>query len=103
MPLPGALTESCSMVWYMTDETNRVASALAADHVGALYPDVDTPFSDGADVVQRLFPYHVFQLPEEDRHFKGKRRADPDDLAQEVKGKTVFNLDKNGLLIHTHI
>ncbi|KAI9569621.1 hypothetical protein HD554DRAFT_2204384 [Boletus coccyginus] len=58
------------------------AACLAADHAAVLQPDVDTPFTDVADVVNRLLPYHVFQQPDEDlnpslnrKRSKGKEKA----------------------------
>ncbi|TFK75367.1 hypothetical protein BDN72DRAFT_810959 [Pluteus cervinus] len=45
---------------------SRFASRLAADHVGVLHPDVDTPFTDTLDVVKRLLPYHVYHQPRDD-------------------------------------
>ena len=61
---------------------DRVASLLAADHLSVMFPDVDTPFSDTEDVIQRLLPYHVLQQPAKDLQEvifdpsgKGKARA----------------------------
>ena len=73
---------------------DRVATSLAADRAAATYPDVDTPFADAVDVVQRLLPYHVFQHPQEDLDAppgpktaaasrKGKRKATDEDLLRE--------------------
>jgi hypothetical protein len=60
------------------------------DHISVLYPDVDTPFIDGVDVVQRLLPYHVFQLPRGDfdasRKQKGKSKATDPTLLDHIKG-----------------
>jgi hypothetical protein len=76
----------------------RFATCIAADHVSALYPDIDTPFSDATDVVNRLLPYHVFQQPKEDLYFpghnrkrRGKRKQVSADLLDEIEGK-VFCL-----------
>ena len=59
-----------------------------------LYPDVDTPFENEFDVVNRLLPYHVYQHPKEDldriRHGKGKERATAEDvLREEIEGVFV--------------
>lgn len=67
----------------------RVASRLTADHISALFPDVDSPFRDMEDIVDRLLPYHVFQHPEEDllKAGKGKRKAtETEILRSEVAG-----------------
>jgi hypothetical protein len=41
--------------------------ALSLDQHSAINPDVSS-FRSAADVIQRLLPYHVFQLPDEDLH-----------------------------------
>lgn len=56
-----------------------------------LYPDVDTPFEDQVDVVNRLLPYHIFQYPKHDldiaRGTKGKAKAtEIDYLKEEIAG-----------------
>lgn len=53
-------------------------------------PDVETPFTDAVDAVNRLLPYHVFLQPMEDlvpllHDRKGKTKAA--DL-QEIEGDT---------------
>ncbi|KAJ3775074.1 hypothetical protein FB446DRAFT_726698 [Lentinula raphanica] len=58
----------------------RFTSRLATDHAAVLNPDVETPFVDTLDVVNRLLPYHVFSQPQEDlpplhHDRKGKTRA----------------------------
>ena len=55
----------------------------------ALYPDVDSPFQDERDIVNRLLPYHVFQLPRQDPLLnKGKgKAADYDSLIAALEGK----------------
>ncbi|KAF9227394.1 hypothetical protein BS17DRAFT_775410 [Gyrodon lividus] len=67
-------------------------ACLAADHAAVLRPDVDTPFMDAADVVNRLLPYHVFQQPDEDmkslltrQRCKGKEKAEHDEIREEFK------------------
>ena len=69
---------------------NRVAVSLASDQNSALNPDIDTPFRNSTDVIQRLLPYHVFQHPAEDlatlcrgSNAKGKRKATEEDLLRE--------------------
>lgn len=66
---------------------------MASDHVAVLNPDVDTPFLDTTDVLNRLLPYHVFQQPKEDLEAvvragkaKGKRKATGEELANEIAG-----------------
>ena len=63
---------------------SRIATHLTADHISALFPDVDTPFQDVGDVVNRLLPYHIFQHPREDLLIasKGKRRATETEILQ---------------------
>ena len=71
----------------------RVASRLTADHISALFPDVDSPFRDIEDVVDRLLPYHVFQHPREDllKAGKGKQKAtETEILRSEVAGTPVL-------------
>lgn len=74
---------------------------LAEDHHAALFPDVDEPFVDQVDVVKRLLPYHVFQLPHEDldvpvqnrnlhQSHKGKRKATEEDLLREEIAGACF-------------
>ena len=52
-----------------------------------LNPDVESPFVDTIDVVNRLLPYHIFFQPKEDlvpllRDRKGKTKAaEIEDLA----------------------
>ncbi|KAF7973713.1 hypothetical protein HWV62_14400 [Athelia sp. TMB] len=60
----------------------RFASSIALDQLSALYPNVDAPFEDAVDVVNRLLPYHIFQQPQADldailkgREGKGKGKA----------------------------
>lgn len=54
---------------------------IAKDHAAVMKPDVDSPFLDAADVVNRLLPYHVFQIPQHDLDafigvsVKGKEKA----------------------------
>jgi hypothetical protein len=64
------------------------------DHISVLYPDVDTPFVDGVDVMQRLLPYHVFQLPHEDivtgAKVKGKGKASDHNSLDDIKGFYLF-------------
>jgi hypothetical protein len=68
----------------------RVAARLTADHISVLFPDVETPFRDVEDVVDRLLPYHVFQHPWEDllkAGGKGKRKATETEILQsELEG-----------------
>ena len=67
----------------------RVCSRLSEDHALTSKPDIDTPFQDKVDVVKRLLPYHVYQLPMEDlvplsqSPGKGKMKATEEDLLRE--------------------
>ncbi|KAI0769712.1 hypothetical protein BD413DRAFT_694254 [Trametes elegans] len=87
----------------MTQTAARIASKLVEDQRAALFPDVETPFVDQADVVKRLLPYHVFQQPKEDLDAylqsgsvrsspKGKRKATEVDLLREEIADTRFAL-----------
>jgi len=73
----------------------RVAARLTADHISGLFPDVETPFRDVEDVVDRLLPYHVFQHPREDllkAGGKGKRKATESEILQsELEGAPLFS------------
>lgn len=44
----------------------RFRAQLDQDHERCLRPDIQTPFRDVNDVVERLLPYHVWQVPESD-------------------------------------
>ena len=44
----------------------RFRMQLDQDHERCLRPDIQTPFRDARDVVERLLPYHVWQVPESD-------------------------------------
>ncbi|KAJ2931486.1 hypothetical protein H1R20_g5622, partial [Candolleomyces eurysporus] len=74
----------------------RFASRLAQDQAAVLNPDVDTPFQDQLDVVNRLLPYHIFQQPKEDLdsviYGKGKGKAVDYDLRTEI-ADTKFALE----------
>ncbi|RXW25624.1 hypothetical protein EST38_g267 [Candolleomyces aberdarensis] len=74
----------------------RFASRLAQDQAAVLNPDVDTPFQDQLDVVNRLLPYHIFQQPKEDLdsviYGKGKGKAVDYDLGTEI-AETKFALE----------
>jgi hypothetical protein len=75
----------------------RFATSIAADQIAVLYPDVDTPFADTIDILNRLLPYHVLQQPREDldgvksylKHEskrKGKSRASGCEIKEEIEG-----------------
>jgi hypothetical protein len=68
---------------------------LTTDHISVLFPDVETPFQDVEDVVDRLLPYHVFQHPREDllkTGGKGKRKATETEILQsELEGAPLFS------------
>lgn len=59
-----------------------MSARLAQDHQAVLFPDTETAFVDTDDVVKRLLPYHVFQLPKDDIG-KGKAKATE---IEEIKG-----------------
>ncbi|KAI9455321.1 hypothetical protein BJY52DRAFT_1280367 [Lactarius psammicola] len=75
--------------------SSRVAAHLTTDHISVLFPDVNTPFQDVEDVVDRLLPYHVFQHPGEDllKANKGKRRATETEILQSELAETKFALE----------
>ncbi|KAH9017054.1 hypothetical protein EDB85DRAFT_2017500 [Lactarius pseudohatsudake] len=75
--------------------SSRVAAHLTTDHVSVLFPDINTPFQDAGDVVDRLLPYHVFQHPREDllKANKGKRRATETEILQSELAETKFALE----------
>ena len=81
----------------------RVAARLTADHISVLFPDVETPFQDVEDVVDRLLPYHVFQHPREDllktkTGGKGKRKATETEILQsELEGAPLFFFPLRGV------
>ncbi|EJF65400.1 hypothetical protein DICSQDRAFT_99206 [Dichomitus squalens LYAD-421 SS1] len=88
----------------MVETAARFASKLAEDHRAVLAPDVDEPFVDEVDVVKRLLPYHVFQLPKEDLDVllqgggpysscKGKRKATEEDILREEIADTKFAIE----------
>ena len=66
-------------------------SALTADQAAVLFPDVDTPFKDVADVVRSLLPYHIFQLPREDMG-KGKKKATEADLLRQALAGALLDV-----------
>ena len=80
--------------------TSSFASRLAEDHNSVLYPNVDEPFTDVQDVIRRLLPYHVLQIPKEDLDAmihrplfsskKGKSKATEADFAREEIAGTLL-------------
>lgn len=83
----------CHRTTIQSKISRRVASRLTTDHISALFPDVDSPFRDIEDVVDRLLPYHVFQHPGEDllKAGKGKRKAtETEILRSEVAGAPIL-------------
>jgi Conserved region of unknown function on GLTSCR protein len=74
--------------------SSRVAARLTSDHISVLFPDVDTPFRNIDDVIDRLLPYHVFQHPKEDllKAAKGKGKATETEILQnELAGMSFFS------------
>jgi hypothetical protein len=59
-----------------------------------LQSDVDTPFVDHGDVVQRLLPYHIYQQPRDDLELlkgrKGKQKATDEDLKVHNEGIAYY-------------
>ncbi|GAW05186.1 hypothetical protein LENED_007027 [Lentinula edodes] len=78
----------------IAETSARFSSRIVADHEAVLNPNVESPFVDTIDVVNRLLPYHIFFQPKEDlvpllRDRKGKTKAaEIEDLAD-----TKFALD----------
>jgi hypothetical protein len=58
----------------------RFRERLAQDQAAVIRPDVDSPFVDEVDVINRLLPYHLFQQPKDDLErivsIKGKEKAE---------------------------
>ena len=46
--------------------TNRYQLALLQDHLSTLYPSPPTGFRSFKDVVDRLLPWHIWQIPDEE-------------------------------------
>lgn len=74
-----------------TSSLNRVTQNLAVDQILTAFPEVDEPFKNKRDVVDRLLPYHIYQHPQCDldalRGSKGKGKATEFDLLkEEIKG-----------------
>ena len=72
----------------------RVRERLAQDQTAVLHPDVDSPFVDEIDVINRLLPYHVFQQPRDDLERiilgKGKEKAVDDTWKVELRGTLIY-------------
>ena len=82
--------------------TIRLSAFLASDHEHVLNPDVDTPFSNTLDVVNRLLPYHIFYLPQEDldelvnkQYSKGKRKASSADALVDIRGECFLHVSSS--------
>ena len=54
-----------------------------------LHPDVDSPFVDEMDVVNRLLPYHLFQQPKDDLETMVSRKGKEKAIDDEIQG--TFN------------
>ncbi|KAG8864574.1 hypothetical protein FRB96_005078 [Tulasnella sp. 330] len=83
----------------------RIQELLAADQKAAMNPDVETPFSDAADAVRRLLPFHVFHHPQEEleyaitaarKHdlFKGKGKAKELDVSPHLQDLALENRER---------
>ncbi|KAG8885798.1 hypothetical protein FRB97_009504 [Tulasnella sp. 331] len=90
----------------------RIQELLAADQKAAMNPDVETPFSDAADAVRRLLPFHVFHHPQEEleyaitaarKHdlFKGKGKAKELDVSPHLRDLALENRETE-LAIELH-
>ncbi|KAG9316571.1 hypothetical protein JVU11DRAFT_2624 [Chiua virens] len=92
-PLANLAKDRSEQELQLTQQTaGGFAACLAADHAAVLHPDVDTPFIDMADAVNRLLPYHVFQQPSEDldslssrKRSKGKEKARHHEIRHEIE------------------
>ena len=66
---------------------DRVAQNLAFDQLMTAYPEVDEPFEDKRDVLNRLLSYHIYQHPRQEldalRGSKGKGKVTELDLLKE--------------------
>ena len=62
------------------------------------FPDVDEPFTDKRDVVDRLLPYHIYQHPQKDfdamHCSKGKGKATEANLLREELAGMLLLLQK---------
>ncbi|KAF8161140.1 hypothetical protein B0H34DRAFT_652743 [Crassisporium funariophilum] len=67
----------------------RLTSRLAHDQSRVSHPDVDSPFVDQLDVINRLLPYHILQQPKNDLDTiisgKGKEKAVEDNWREEIQ------------------
>ncbi|KAH7909321.1 hypothetical protein BJ138DRAFT_1089668 [Hygrophoropsis aurantiaca] len=96
-PLASQRKRTPGEIQIMKETAAGFTTCLTADQVAVLYPDVDTPFTDIFDAVNRLLPYHILQQPEEDldnitrsKSPKGKEKASP--LQNEIM-ETKFALE----------
>ncbi|KAH9485428.1 hypothetical protein JR316_0002336 [Psilocybe cubensis] len=64
---------------HMNETLNRFRNRLLQDQAHVTRPDVDSPFIDEVDIINRLLPYHLFQHPKDDLDVvidrKGKEKA----------------------------
>lgn len=60
--------------------------ALLQDHISTLYPTRPTPFTSFHDVVEKLVPYHIWQIHDEELAGSGKEQQSVLD-AREEKGE----------------
>lgn len=65
-PQKDLVAEDAELAAQRARTQQRYLRRLADDHARILQPDVHTPFRDASDVVARLLPYHVWQVPEDD-------------------------------------
>ncbi|KAF5370699.1 hypothetical protein D9758_002028 [Tetrapyrgos nigripes] len=73
----------------------RVSQRLASDHALVRFPDVETPFTDKYDAINRLLPFHVFLQPHEDLLTSPDRKGKTKALSQEEQEikETKFALE----------
>ncbi|KDR75844.1 hypothetical protein GALMADRAFT_248572 [Galerina marginata CBS 339.88] len=77
----------------ITQTINRVQSRLAQDQSMISHPDVDSPFIDEVDVMNRLLPFHLLQQPKEDLEMvvfgKGKEKARDLGWKEEIRATKI--------------
>ncbi|KAF5393442.1 hypothetical protein D9757_000638 [Collybiopsis confluens] len=71
----------------IAETSSRIVARIQADHTAILSPDIETPFSDVIEAIDRLLPYHVLLQPMADLTSpsgdrKGKKKADGSDIKE---------------------
>lgn len=74
----------------------RLNTRIANDHNMVTHPDMDSPFLDESDAIERLLPYHIFQQPRLDllraTSGKGKEKAFETDWKKEIQGEIALSM-----------